>query len=134
MDGQKNESKNDASKNETVESKYIQQHLANERTYLAWIRTAIAIIGLGFLATTLHFNTPLHQFMDNALAMFISGFSLMLGLLTIALATHVYFRNRKMINTQEFHSSFKFIVYMTAVIFMILVLFMVYYFYLMAGT
>ena len=64
MDGQKNESKNDASKNETVESKYIQQHLANERTYLPWIRTAIAIIGLGFLATTLHFNTPLHQFME----------------------------------------------------------------------
>ncbi|MGD6932567.1 DUF202 domain-containing protein, partial [Bacillus thuringiensis] len=28
---------------ETVDSKYIQQHLANERTYLAWLRTAIAI-------------------------------------------------------------------------------------------
>ena len=26
---------------------YTQQHLANERTYLAWIRTAIAIIGIG---------------------------------------------------------------------------------------
>ncbi|WP_430793738.1 DUF202 domain-containing protein [Bacillus cereus] len=28
---------------ETVDSKYIQQHLANERTYLAWLRTAITI-------------------------------------------------------------------------------------------
>ncbi|WP_343783996.1 DUF202 domain-containing protein [Alkalibacillus silvisoli] len=29
----------------TKDSNYIQQHLANERTYLAWIRTALAIIG-----------------------------------------------------------------------------------------
>ncbi|MGR5908007.1 DUF202 domain-containing protein [Bacillus paranthracis] len=28
--------------------KYAQQHLANERTYLAWIRTAISITGVGF--------------------------------------------------------------------------------------
>ena len=36
--------------------KYAQQHLANERTYLAWIRTAISIVGIGFLATSLHFT------------------------------------------------------------------------------
>ncbi|KMJ56075.1 DUF202 domain-containing protein [Alkalihalophilus sp. As8PL] len=120
--------------NQTNESKYIQQHLANERTYLAWIRTAIAIIGIGFLATTLHFNTPLHEYMDNALAMFISGFSLVLGLLTIILATYIYFRNRKTINTQTFHSSFKIIVYMTVVVFMILILFMVYYSVLLLNT
>ncbi|GAA3316757.1 hypothetical protein GCM10020331_013700 [Ectobacillus funiculus] len=35
---------------------YAQQHLANERTYLAWIRTAISIIGVGFLTTSLHFT------------------------------------------------------------------------------
>ncbi|MGD6870540.1 YidH family protein, partial [Bacillus cereus] len=39
---------------ETVDSKYIQQHLANERTYLAWLRTAIAIAGLGFLVANFH--------------------------------------------------------------------------------
>ncbi|WP_333482924.1 YidH family protein [Sutcliffiella sp. NC1] len=69
--------------NQSDESKYIQQHLANERTYLAWIRTAIAIIGVGFLATTLHFNTPMNEFLDNTIAMFISLFSLLMGLLTI---------------------------------------------------
>jgi putative membrane protein len=26
-----------------------QQHLANERTFLSWLRTAIALIGLGFI-------------------------------------------------------------------------------------
>jgi putative membrane protein len=27
----------------------IRDHLANERTYLAWVRTALALIGLGFV-------------------------------------------------------------------------------------
>ena len=112
------------------ESKYIQQHLANERTYLAWIRTAIAIIGVGFLATTLHFNTPINDYMDNTLAMFISLFSLVLGLLTIFLATLIYFRNRKTINSQTFHSSHKVIVYMTTVICLMIILFTVYYFFI----
>ncbi|WP_017726109.1 YidH family protein [Halalkalibacterium ligniniphilum] len=114
---------------QTEESKYIQQHLANERTYLAWIRTAIAIIGVGFLATTLHFNTPMNEYLNNTLAMLLSVFSLLLGILTILLATFVYFRNRKTINTQTFHSSFKMIVFMATVIFGILLLFAVYYFY-----
>lgn len=40
---------------EMKQLKYAQQHLANERTYLAWIRTAISILGVAFLATSLHF-------------------------------------------------------------------------------
>jgi putative membrane protein len=28
---------------------YTRDHLANERTYLAWIRTSLALIGLGFV-------------------------------------------------------------------------------------
>lgn len=30
-------------------SKNINDHLANDRTFLAWVRTSIAIIGLGFV-------------------------------------------------------------------------------------
>lgn len=40
----------------TYESKYVQQHLANERTFLAWVRTGIASIGLGFLASGIVFR------------------------------------------------------------------------------
>jgi putative membrane protein len=32
-----------------VETKYVHQHLASDRTFLAWIGTAIAIFGVGFL-------------------------------------------------------------------------------------
>jgi putative membrane protein len=28
---------------------HSQQHLANERTFLSWLRTSIALIGLGFI-------------------------------------------------------------------------------------
>jgi len=37
------------SKDEKIKSNYLQQSLANERTFLAWIRTCIALIGLGFI-------------------------------------------------------------------------------------
>jgi putative membrane protein len=31
------------------DSSHSQQHLANQRTFLAWLRTCIALIGLGFV-------------------------------------------------------------------------------------
>ncbi|WP_418303206.1 YidH family protein [Paenibacillus yonginensis] len=37
--------------------KSIQQHLANERTFLAWVRTSIAMIGLGVLTAGLAFQS-----------------------------------------------------------------------------
>jgi putative membrane protein len=30
---------------------YSQQHLANQRTFLAWLRTCVALIGLGFIVS-----------------------------------------------------------------------------------
>ena len=111
----------------TIESKYIQQHLANERTYLAWVRTAIAIIGIGFLATSLHFNTGLQSILDDRIAISISVFSIIIGIATLLLSTIIYFRNRKNINTQTFHSSFKIILFMTIIIAVVFLLFLFYF-------
>ncbi|WP_096156711.1 MULTISPECIES: YidH family protein [Bacillus] len=113
--------------NTTEESKYIQQHLANERTYLAWVRTAIAIIGIGFLATSLHFNTDLQSILNDRIAISISVFSIFIGLATLLLSTIIYFRNRKNINTQTFHSSFKLIIFMTIIIATVFLVFLLYF-------
>ncbi|MFS0823161.1 YidH family protein [Bacillus sp. 1P02SD] len=91
--------------NQTVDSKYIQQHLANERTFLAWVRTAIAIIGVGFLVTNLHFTmkTSLSSTGD-LLANVIGLFSVGIGILTIIMAMIAYMRKINAINNQTFRT------------------------------
>ena len=43
-------------------AEHTNEHLANERTFLAWIRTSIAIIGLGFVMAK--FSVWLRQFLS----------------------------------------------------------------------
>lgn len=89
----------------TIDSKYIQQHLANERTFLAWIRTAIAIIGVGFLVSNLHENMePNLSQVSDYLANMIGLSSVGIGILTIIMATIAYFKKYKAINEQTFRT------------------------------
>ncbi|CDQ18556.1 putative membrane protein [Halobacillus karajensis] len=109
------------------ERKLIQQHLANERTYLAWIRTSVALVGVGFLATTVHFSAlPQEGQLADALAMLVSISSLFLGLMTIIGATVNYYHTRRNINENRFVSSHRIIVYMTSVAFLLFLLVTVY--------
>jgi putative membrane protein len=100
------ESKQPDSVTPTIEAKYIQQHLASERTYLAWIRTAIAIIGVGFLVTNLHFTmkaslSPVGDILANIIGLSSVG----LGILTIIMASVTYIRKIDAINNQSFRTS-----------------------------
>ncbi|MGP4059484.1 YidH family protein [Halobacillus sp. H74] len=105
------------------EQKLIQQHLANERTYLAWIRTSIALVGVGFLATTVHMTAlPDAGDMGNKLAILVSIVSLFLGIMTIVGATINYYQTRKNINESRFASSHRIIAYMTTVALLLVVL------------
>ncbi|WP_174730433.1 DUF202 domain-containing protein [Mesobacillus harenae] len=109
------------------ESKYIQQHLANERTYLAWVRTSIAIIGIGFLASSLHFTSikAASIFADRT-AVLVSLLSLTAGLTLLFFAAVNYFKNRRRINNQTFTSANRFIIVATAVIFIIFIWLFIY--------
>jgi putative membrane protein len=44
-----NDEENNVKNNDSVQSAKVTDHLANERTYLAWIRTGVTIIALGFV-------------------------------------------------------------------------------------
>lgn len=99
----------------TNQLKYAQQHLANERTYLAWIRTAIAIVGIGFLTTSLHFTIGISRNPHIDLLAIILGLSAcVLGLLTTLLATINYFHKKRQITDETFQPSNGLVIFVSA--------------------
>jgi putative membrane protein len=111
----------------TIDSKYIEQHLANERTYLAWVRTAIAIIGIGFLAISLHFNTDIEMsYVSDSIAIVMSIGSVVTGMVMMIFATLNYFRKLKQINSQTFSPSRFLVINITILTMVITFLFLLY--------
>lgn len=103
---------------------FIQQHLANERTYLAWTRTAIAIIGIGFLISNLHFNfLPKHSAHADLLANVIGFASIISGLFIIGLSTRSYFLKAKAIDSEVFKPEKNSILVLTGVVVTLILLF-----------
>lgn len=74
-------------------SSRVREHLANERTYLAWIRTAISMMGFGVVIVRLRaFHPPLLPQPGTGWKLGLL-FSLV-GLLTVLLSTQHYFAVR----------------------------------------
>jgi len=89
-------------------------HAANERTYLAWIRTAVALVGLGFVVERfdlfvqyLGASTGAGQPGDGLVRL--AGLALILfGVVVLAVSTARYLRFKTLIagtETREFSSS-----------------------------
>lgn len=115
----------------TNQLKYAQQHLANERTYLAWIRTAISIVGIGFLATSLHFtigNT--RNSIIDTLSIILGMFACFFGIVLIIITTKNYHEKRKQIIEDSFRPSKKNITLIsTLLIILILLITILFLFY-----
>ena len=79
-------------------------HYNNERQYLLWIRTSIAMLTLGFIIEQLY--VFLHRQVDNPLQN-LSSFSIIAHILfllagfVVILSTWEYFRERKSINQRS---------------------------------
>ncbi|MCD1260342.1 DUF202 domain-containing protein [Paenibacillus athensensis] len=91
-------------RNSSNDSTFIQQHLANERTFLAWVRTSLTIIGIGFLAAGLVFRSGPYSQMAHGLAMVVGLGAVVLGVGILTLATRDYFQKQKGINADSFRS------------------------------
>jgi putative membrane protein len=98
-----------AAREASIVIKRYSDHAANERTFLAWVRTAIAVMAFGFLIERfdlfLRFATPdlaktpiaHREWFANAAGMAF----LLLGIGMIAVAAWRYFRIGKQIDAEE---------------------------------
>jgi putative membrane protein len=84
-------------------------HLANERTYLAWIRTAVALMGFGVVVVRLRYLMP------PGAATWGHGWELgllmaVVGVLLVLLATGHYFQVRHAIESDSYQPSSRWII------------------------
>jgi putative membrane protein len=110
-------------------------HLANERTFLAWIRTSIAIIGLGFVVVKFSFFIKQIALVlnDKDTVLPNKGYSTQIGVLLVALGVLLtvmaYIRYRvteKQITSKSYKPSFTLLLFITLAIFVIGCLLIIY--------
>lgn len=91
----------------------LREHLANERTFLAWVRTAVALIGLGFVIV------KFAVFLKEVAVLFsgqsvpeTEGFSAITGVIIVAFGVAVspfafyqYKKVERQINKQSYRTS-----------------------------
>ena len=110
---------------------YAQQHLANERTYLAWIRTGISIVGVGFLATSLYFNVGvLRNVYIDTLSLILGIFSCLLGIFVIVITTQIYYEKRRQIMDGVYYPNFRRIAVISTLLIIFILLILSYFFYI----
>ena len=100
-------------------SKKITDHLANERTFLAWIRTGLATIAFGFVVE--RFGLLLRElgFKSNTtiipyhLSSFFGVCLTVLGVIMMIVALLEFLHNRRSIDAERFHPSASFPIILT---------------------
>lgn len=114
-------------------------HLANERTFLAWVRTSIGIMAFGFVVVKFSlFVKQLSLLLGKETALQSKGYSAMMGITLVAvgavtaLLSYIRYRqSEKQLNEGFYRHSSKLITILTAFIFLISILLL---FYLLKST
>jgi putative membrane protein len=113
------EETNDALKSRSTAS--AADHLANERTFLAWIRTSIALMGFGFVVVKFSlFVKQLSLMLTDKAVVPVKGFSayigislVVIGALTAVIGFVRYWQIRKQILNRNFAPSFNLLLLLT---------------------
>ncbi len=106
---------------ETKPNLNTSDHLANERTFLAWIRTSIALMGFGFVVVKFSlFVKQLSLMLTDKTVVSVKGFSASIGisLVVIGAATALigfvrYRQIQKQITNNDFAPSFYLLLLLT---------------------
>ena len=133
MEESKNE--NNALVKEIITEQNAREHLANERTLLAWIRTSIGIMAFGFVVVK--FSLFIKQisllFGKDVAVPQQQGYSSVIGILLVAVGALIlllsyikYKKTEKQLNSATFRSSSKLVFLLTVVILSISVLLILY--------
>lgn len=103
----------------------VRDHLANERTYLAWMRSAIALMGFGVVIVRLrYFQIPEvpHPSAGWKLGLLFS----LVGLMTVLLSTVYYFLVRRTIEEDTYEPSTRRVIFFSITI-TLLAMWVIYY-------
>ncbi|TCK83621.1 YidH family protein [Albibacterium bauzanense] len=109
-------------------------HLANERTFLAWIRTSIGIMGFGFVVVKFSlFVRQVGSALGTSLSVPRTGYSHIIGIMlvalggiTIGLSYLRYIQTKKQIDIGEYYHSTLFAKIITGLIVLVSVTLMAY--------
>ncbi|HLV81718.1 MAG TPA: DUF202 domain-containing protein [Chthonomonadaceae bacterium] len=98
----------------------VRDHLANERTFLAWIRTGIATMGFGVVIARLRYLFPTGALSPPSRGIIhaanIGLIFTIIGLLTVVLALFRYRVVQRQLREQRYHSSDAFLLLFAVVI------------------
>ncbi|AEG15708.1 protein of unknown function DUF202 [Desulfofundulus kuznetsovii DSM 6115] len=117
----------------TGDRQHIQEHLANERTFLSWIRTAVAILAFGFVIEKFSFYLRLLEWQAGMVTAPSRGSAAYLGIgssvmagLVVVLAAVRYRQTRCQINEGTYRHSLTADMLLAAMLLLVTVLVIIY--------
>lgn len=117
-----------------IKPKKINDHLANERTFLAWIRTSIAIMGFGFIVFKFslfvrQISLMIGEHTSLPPTVYSSAIGIVLvilGMLVTLLAFFTYLKTKKQIETEQYNGNSPSVLIITVFIVLISVVLIAY--------
>jgi putative membrane protein len=126
--------KNAPKTNEIIKNQNVREHLANERTLLAWIRTSIGIMAFGFVVVKFSlFVKQISLLLGKDASIPQHGYSSVIGIFLVAVGAIVlilayikYHRTEKQMANESFKPSSTLILSLTIIILIISILLILY--------
>lgn len=120
--------------NEIIKNQNVREHLANERTLLAWIRTSIGIMAFGFVVVKFSlFVKQISLLLGKDATIPQHGYSSVIGIFLVAVGAIIlilayikYHRTEKQMDNESFKPTSTLILSLTIIILIISVLLILY--------